>query len=51
MKSIPIIVVSGDTDRETNLKAIRLGATDFVEKPIDTNLLLQRVHYAMGKKE
>ena len=50
LKSIPVIVVSSDVSRDTTLKAIRLGATDFVPKPIDSISLLQRVHYIMESK-
>lgn len=51
LKSIPVIVVSGDTSRDTCIKTIRLGATDFITKPIDSNVLLQRVHYLMENKK
>jgi len=36
---IKVIVVTGNDDRENALKAIELGAYDFYQKPIDTDVL------------
>lgn len=43
LKDIPIIVISEDERKETCLKAIRAGAHDFITKPIDSSLILQKV--------
>lgn len=51
MQSIPVVVVSGIDDYETNLRVIRCGATDFVSKPIDPDLLRIRVQSAISKAE
>ncbi len=42
-KSIPVIMVTSDIDMETNEKAIRLGADDFVTKPLKHDDFLPRV--------
>lgn len=51
LKSIPVIIVSGDMRRETCLKAIRAGATDFITKPVDSSLILQRVKAILEYKK
>ena len=51
LRSIPVIIVSGDESRDTCLRAIRKGATDFITKPVDTELLRIRVHSAVSKAE
>lgn len=49
--SIPVVVVSGLNERETSLKAIKYGASDFVTKPVDPDLLWLRVQSAVAKAE
>jgi putative two-component system response regulator len=43
LKDIPIIVISEDERKETCLKAIRAGAHDFITKPLDSSLIVQKV--------
>ncbi|MCH8465887.1 MAG: response regulator [Roseinatronobacter sp.] len=40
---LPIIVVTGEDDTATRLNAIRAGATDFLEKPVNLDELRLRV--------
>lgn len=51
MHNIPIIVVSADDDRETSLRAIRAGATDFISKPVEPELIRLRVDAAISHTE
>lgn len=51
LRSIPVLIVSGDESRETCLAAIRKGATDFVTKPVDADILRIRVQSAISKAE
>ena len=39
----PIVITSAFNDRETLLKAINLGVDGFVTKPVDLNLLLEKL--------
>lgn len=41
--NIPVIFLSGHTSPEDEAKGLRLGAADFIKKPIDRNLLLIRL--------
>ena len=51
LRTIPVVVVSGDEDRETLLKAIEAGAADYVTKPVDPELIRIRVRSAVSKAE
>src|SRR3972149_5775580 len=47
---IPIVILTAVTDRETRVRAVELGATDFLNKPIDTSELVQRVWNVLAVK-
>ena len=51
LKSIPVIVVSGESERETSLRAIKCGAADYITKPVDPDLIRLRVQAAISKSE
>ncbi|WP_347989097.1 response regulator [Methylomonas sp. AM2-LC] len=46
---IPIIFISGNANIPDSAKAFRAGALDFLEKPFDNQLLLERLHEAIVK--
>src|SRR4051812_42677327 len=41
--SVPIIVVSGNSDRRSEVAALDAGADDYLAKPLSTDTLLARV--------
>jgi DNA-binding response OmpR family regulator len=41
--SIPVVFISGRTDSDTMTKAVKLGAADFLAKPITREQLLESV--------
>ena len=45
---LPIIVISGHGTIETAVRATKLGAADFLEKPFSLDNLLRSVHRALG---
>jgi putative two-component system response regulator len=47
---IPVIILTASTDSETKLKALSLGATDFLTKPVDPSELAPRVRNALTVK-
>lgn len=47
---IPIVVVSGLTDRESNVKALQAGADDYIAKPFDSFILKARVESSLKTK-
>jgi DNA-binding response OmpR family regulator len=42
-KNIPVIVVSAANDQKNKIKAKEFGAIDFIEKPIDLTLLMDKI--------
>ena len=42
-KDIPVIMLTADNDRETEIKGFQLGVMDFVTKPFVAEIVLQRV--------
>ena len=45
---IPIIVITGHADVPTAVRAMKGGASDFIEKPIDSDELLERIHQCLN---
>ena len=43
----PVIVVTGHGDVPAAVRALKLGAIDFVEKPCSDNLLIQKINHAI----
>lgn len=43
----PVLILSASNDRETRLEALELGATDFLEKPVDRVELIVRLRNAL----
>lgn len=46
---LPVIMISGHATIATAIGATRLGAADFIEKPLDLNATLDSVKRALGK--
>jgi len=46
---LPIIFISGHADIPDSAKAFRAGAVDFLEKPFNNEILLQRIEEAIEK--
>lgn len=49
-RDLPVIILTASTDQETKLEALRLGATDFLEKPVDFVELVTRVRNTLAAK-
>jgi two-component system, NtrC family, nitrogen regulation response regulator NtrX len=48
-KDIPVVMISGHGNIDTAVEAIKIGAYDFLEKPLDLNRLLITIRNAMDK--
>lgn len=44
LQETPVIVLTATREKETKVEALKLGASDFLEKPIQPQELLARVH-------
>ena len=42
-KNIQVIFISGDKDASTEVEAYRMGASDFIRKPLNTQVLKKRI--------
>ncbi|NNC54390.1 MAG: diguanylate cyclase, partial [Pseudomonadales bacterium] len=49
-KHMPVIVLTSSTDAESKLKALELGATDFLAKPVDSSELILRLRNMLTVK-
>jgi UDP-3-O-[3-hydroxymyristoyl] N-acetylglucosamine deacetylase len=47
---LPVIIISGHGAIETAVKATKLGAVDFIEKPFSLETLLRSVYRAVGRE-
>lgn len=50
LKHLPVLVLTSATDTETKLRALELGATDFLSKPVDQSELKLRVRNTLSVK-
>ena len=50
LKDVPTIVLTSSTDPATKLKALELGATDFLAKPVDSSELVLRLRNTLAAK-
>jgi putative two-component system response regulator len=49
-RHIPVIIITGLSDREANIRAVEAGADDFVIKPFDRVLLEARIRTSLKTK-
>jgi len=47
----PVIVITGHGDIQLAVEAMKIGATDFLEKPFDDEVLLASIKSALGQLE
>src|SRR4030042_1372686 len=50
-RDIPVIIITGLTEKEDRVKGIEAGAEDFISKPIDAAEVLARVRMLLKTKE
>lgn len=48
---LPVIIITGHSDRQMALQAKHAGAMDFLEKPLDDRILVKVIHKALGRGE
>jgi DNA-binding NtrC family response regulator len=46
---VPVIMMTGFAEVQTAVDAIRLGAADYIQKPVDPDALLRELHGIMGR--
>jgi len=50
LKHIPVIVLTASTDADSKLRALELGASDFLAKPVDASELILRLRNTLTVK-
>ncbi len=50
LKMLPVVVMTSASDAKTKLRVLELGATDFLEKPVDPSELALRVRNTLAFK-
>ena len=50
LQLIPVIILTSSTEAETKLKGLELGATDFLNKPVDPSELALRLRNTLAAK-
>lgn len=48
LRNIPVIIVSAANDSRSIVKGIKQGADDYLTKPVDVDLLIQKVKEYLG---
>ncbi len=48
---MPVVMISGHGNVETAVEALKIGAYDFIQKPLDLNRILVTIRNAMEKKD
>lgn len=48
---VPVIIITGHGDVPTAVRTMKLGVVDFLEKPADTDVLIQRIHEALRQDD
>lgn len=51
LKNIPVIFLSGRNDKSEVLKALQLGASAFMVKPLNTDVLYEKIEEVLAKKD
>lgn len=48
---MPVIMITGHGDVPMAVKAMKAGAADFIEKPFDVEMLIERIHRALETRD
>ncbi|MCR5594912.1 MAG: diguanylate cyclase [Lachnospiraceae bacterium] len=51
LSNVPVIFLTGDSDMETEHKGLELGAADFIRKPVNYSVLMQRIHNTVSNSK
>lgn len=47
LANIPVILVTADADRETETKGFEMGATDYIRKPFEPEVMCSKIERAL----
>lgn len=49
--NIPVIFITMDSDKSKEIKGLELGASDFIIRPFDANVIIKRIFHAIEEAE
>lgn len=49
-KDIPVIFLTADKENESEIKGFKLGASDFIRKPYEPEVMLSRIEHVMAQE-
>lgn len=50
-KDIPIIFLTADTELGSELKGLKMGASDFIKKPFEPDVMIERIERVLAQEE
>jgi DNA-binding response OmpR family regulator len=50
LKNLPVIMISGESDKQNVIESLKNGANDFTTKPIDKKIFSEKILKALSKK-
>ncbi|MDD3369459.1 MAG: diguanylate cyclase [Lachnospiraceae bacterium] len=51
LENVPVVFLTADTDQEAEIKGLRMGARDFIRKPIEPQIMTQRIENVLQIEE
>jgi two-component system chemotaxis response regulator CheY len=48
LKNLPVVMITGESDKLNVIEAIKHGANDFISKPIDKKLFFEKIQKAVS---
>ncbi|NBJ91954.1 GGDEF domain-containing response regulator [Parablautia muri] len=51
LKDIPVVFISVETDRESEIEALKMGAMDFIKKPFEPEVMRSRIERVLQMAE
>jgi len=49
LKKLPVIMISGESDKQHVIESVKNGANDFTTKPIDKKVFSEKILKALGR--
>lgn len=51
LKEVPVLFLTSNNDKEHVVKAIKAGANDYIVKPIDEKVFMEKVHKLLNEEK